>query len=835
MRITRLTLKNWGPHENLDLDMDAPVFGLLGPNASGKSNIMSAIAFAFTGLLERNQASYVRDAAGEEIGNGSVDLHFIKGGIKGRIFRQVGKSPSRKLWWEDWSKPLTKAGEVEKLLAQILDCDRQAINQAVFLSQGHLADFLAGTPAQREEDFARMCLVDHLGAVAEVAGQAAANLQKTITDLTSQKDEANHGLEQSLNALRLAESELELHTDMTKQVNWVERRITSHENRDRAQGTCQVALQAVHSAEEHLKGIAVPAGFVAGDLEESETHLNNQIAEATAAKANLGSMEVNWSRLQSDRQALQLQKIKLGEILAKTPILGEIHGKLGQLQSSMHQLQSYTLWKQRQDSWQVGYNNCTESIEKGLQEIAKLQSPESLKQERKKLEGEKPAVDATRFRLNLLKQTAGHVDGCCPLCRGTDLSQLPAAEDIQRLESECAAQAEAHAQTLARLDEETSKHTRYQERLRSLQLQKTELEKQQPEPWQQEVPPASPTLDELRAKEQELTLERNKLQAELGGLPHVNSTIQQLEKSISDSALKDLTEAEFFEERRRLSELASHLPGLQEALRRLNDYRTRRQSAVAHLEASQRQLILAEENLGKAVAAYEACFHEKPRDLSVTADQGLNELKETLLALKARQDARARAQGAVTANAEALRRAEHRVEEIRQRAERNAATMSVIGHLEELRMAFSRHGIPRHYLSKVFDALVTITQENLSQWETDFQVEKDEANLFNFLFFRTDAPETLLDQSQLSGGQKTRLALSFVQAVQQLLYPGLDFLCVDEPSNHLDSDGVEGLVRLFQTISAQNAKGEAQVIVVDHNKELERAFVKSHTLTRLRS
>ena len=35
MRITRLVLKNWGPHESIDLDMDTPVFGLIGPNASG--------------------------------------------------------------------------------------------------------------------------------------------------------------------------------------------------------------------------------------------------------------------------------------------------------------------------------------------------------------------------------------------------------------------------------------------------------------------------------------------------------------------------------------------------------------------------------------------------------------------------------------------------------------------------------------------------------------------------------------------------------------------------------------------------------------------------------
>lgn len=73
---------------------------------------------------------------------------------------------------------------------------------------------------------------------------------------------------------------------------------------------------------------------------------------------------------------------------------------------------------------------------------------------------------------------------------------------------------------------------------------------------------------------------------------------------------------------------------------------------------------------------------------------------------------------------------------------------------------------------------------------------------------------------------------NLLRSVQQLLYPGLDFMCVDEPSNHLDAEGVEGLVRLFQTIAHQNEEGEAQVLVVDHNPLLQRAFSKSLTLCR---
>ena len=44
MRVTRLILKNWKNFPSVDVALGARVF-LVGPNASGKSNLLDAIRF----------------------------------------------------------------------------------------------------------------------------------------------------------------------------------------------------------------------------------------------------------------------------------------------------------------------------------------------------------------------------------------------------------------------------------------------------------------------------------------------------------------------------------------------------------------------------------------------------------------------------------------------------------------------------------------------------------------------------------------------------------------------------------------------------------------------
>jgi DNA repair exonuclease SbcCD ATPase subunit len=78
--------------------------------------------------------------------------------------------------------------------------------------------------------------------------------------------------------------------------------------------------------------------------------------------------------------------------------------------------------------------------------------------------------------------------------------------------------------------------------------------------------------------------------------------------------------------------------------------------------------------------------------------------------------------------------------------------------------------------------------------------------------------------SKLSGGQKVRLSIAFLVAVQRLIIPEVGLLILDEPSTHLDSAGVESLRELLMSLSTLLQNTNSQVWVVDHNPALQAAL-----------
>jgi DNA repair exonuclease SbcCD ATPase subunit len=78
--------------------------------------------------------------------------------------------------------------------------------------------------------------------------------------------------------------------------------------------------------------------------------------------------------------------------------------------------------------------------------------------------------------------------------------------------------------------------------------------------------------------------------------------------------------------------------------------------------------------------------------------------------------------------------------------------------------------------------------------------------------------------NKLSGGQRVRLSIAFLLAVQQLIIPELGLLVLDEPTTHVNDEGVESLADLLQNLGAQLASSDAQIVVCDHDHRLERAF-----------
>ena len=160
MIIKHLRLKNFGQHANLDLEINGPVIGIIGRNGSGKSTIVTALRYAFTGDLEDNTTTYIKN--GEDCAE--VECVFEKNGKEGTIIRTINKKTTTRsiIYGPEMVKPITKAKEFDALIDQILGVDKQSLLSAIFIAQGEIANILSPRISERLSLFTKLLNLNYL-------------------------------------------------------------------------------------------------------------------------------------------------------------------------------------------------------------------------------------------------------------------------------------------------------------------------------------------------------------------------------------------------------------------------------------------------------------------------------------------------------------------------------------------------------------------------------------------------------------------------------------------------------------------------------------------------
>lgn len=155
--------------------------------------------------------------------------------------------------------------------------------------------------------------------------------------------------------------------------------------------------------------------------------------------------------------------------------------------------------------------------------------------------------------------------------------------------------------------------------------------------------------------------------------------------------------------------------------------------------------------------------------------------------------------------------------------------------LEELNQVLElldpKQGVTKRYIKYLFKYITDYVTEYLTYMQSNFAVALDndpDSEELAFKFKRLDKPagddDVWLPMRKLSGGQKIKLSIAFLMAIQQVICPGLCFLVLDEPSTHLDTQSTEALCSLLENIGLTLNNANGQVWLVDHNYILERAF-----------
>lgn len=166
------------------------------------------------------------------------------------------------------------------------------------------------------------------------------------------------------------------------------------------------------------------------------------------------------------------------------------------------------------------------------------------------------------------------------------------------------------------------------------------------------------------------------------------------------------------------------------------------------------------------------------------------------------------------------RAANKRLREMREAVKWAQRSRKWITFLESARAVLRRDRLPAEVHKAVLSEMEQGINADLDDFGSPFYVRSNES--LSFTAFFQDG--VVMPAGGLSGGEKVTLALPFRLQVNSMFAAQVGMLVLDEPTAGLDAEHIESVIEVFNRLrGAAKARG-FQIIVVTHERELERAF-----------
>lgn len=833
MRIKRLTIKNLGKHKQIDVELGGSVIGLLGKNAAGKSTILKLLHFLMTGYTpaKENQDSFIRRTDPEiEVAPewGSVEAEFSAHGAHCVLSRRLGHGSNRKLTIDD--KTYTRADDIQAALTDIIGADKYAIDNAVFPAQGELNNVLFGSQADREELLVKMLLLGHMQKVADVAAGKIKMLASEIQDFSVLQDELTSSRRAAEEGLALTESQLskatnyntevKQYTDITRLEGELKQLHTDKretQNRISSNETSIITALANFS-----QSSAVPVNSVA-ELQGWYDKLIAKINKTREDKTSILNVKMKCARYHELKNRAGTTEAELKTLKASMPKpvpASEIQA----MTAACNKQRERTTAKDKLSAARTSLMQITAEQTNFTEESAKV------KDQLTRATDTWNVLNTEVALYNTIVETCNlvlHGKSCaieCPVCR-SDIGSLDLNKRRDDAQAKCNELNDkistAHKEVIAKSTQTTglagkiSRAAADIERLsveiknyEAILLVGTDIDLKKEEANISTATENNNKFYTMTGTEARLTKECAEIDKELAVFSTTEvQTYEQISIPTLDAniAKADIDLKRWLPISETMSELLRQCSTLTATIEANN---TGLDELDKRIDANQRQHKSITDNFSPRLKSIIA----SGCDVANTLNAKNHEFVE--LQVKAKQ---------LRIQTDAIKK---RLQEIDAKIQLDADKRDVIAELQRIISAFSRQGIPMAYVQHKFDGLVAMTQENLEIMDANFAIIPNPDKPVSLQFYRVDEPgQILFDQEKLSGGQRVRLSIAFLLAVQQLVIPDLGFLVLDEPSTHLDDEAKENLKDLLINLGQQLETTDTQIIVCDHAKELEPAFV----------
>jgi len=155
MQIHRLRLRNFRQHEDTDLALGPGLTGIIGPNGTGKTTLLEAIAWAIYGMpAARGNRDTIRRRNAPPRAQVEVELEFSLGAHHYRVVRGLNHAA---LYQDGGAAAVANSlGAVTERIGRLLGMTRDEFFNTYFTSQKQLAVMAAMGPSDRAQFLSRV-------------------------------------------------------------------------------------------------------------------------------------------------------------------------------------------------------------------------------------------------------------------------------------------------------------------------------------------------------------------------------------------------------------------------------------------------------------------------------------------------------------------------------------------------------------------------------------------------------------------------------------------------------------------------------------------------------